>query len=550
MRRARILGQYFTPEPVVELCYRMLGILDPDARNPSIMDPACGDGAFLRYALEHGISTRVSGTEKDPGVAASWEAQGLSGRADLTIGDGLSLLPLAHSPTRPLSFDWVVGNPPFGTRCLGEEADLEALARNYTIWRESRIRPRMLATYPIEILFLERFVRLAKPGGYVAIIVPDGILANARLSYVRQWLAAHAEIKAVVSLPQHVFSRTGASSKGSILVLQRNRQGTKGKERRGDKASGRVGEWEDASVGVWECGSTGVSERGSVGDRSLITHHSSAVFLAALESRGPIRSGLPGLAKLFSDFVHSNSELRTPNSALDCPPWAVYPVECLRPGDRLDPAYHHPRYVENIRFLRSRLPNVVTLGELIEYTTYGQVGRRELADSGVRLITPANFVMTEDGYTSGLDIHSPERFTAPGSRNDPPRSRLRKGDLLLVNSGVGCIGRAAVFYGDEPCNISQHVNLIRVRVIEPEYLAVYLQTSYARLQIAREKCGVGACGINFDRIKSILVPVLPEEVRRDVCRRYQNQQSAGDHAFIGRLVHAVEAFIQKGSPPL
>jgi predicted RNA methylase len=515
MRRARILGQYFTPAPVVELCYRMLGVLDPDARNPSIMDPACGDGAFLRYALEHGITNRVCGIEKDPHLAASWEAQGLSVRADLTIGDGLLPFNPQSEIRNPKSFDWVVGNPPFGTRCLGEEADLEALARDYTIWRESRIRHRMLATYPIEILFLERFVRLAKPGGYVAIIVPDGILANARLSYVRDWLAAHAEVKAVVSLPQHVFSRTGASSKGSVLLLRRTARG------------------DDGGMGVWE--------DGSAGDRSLITHHSSPIFLAALESRVPIRTGVPKMAKLFSDFVHSNSELRTPNSALDCPPWLAYTVEGLFSGERLDPAYHHPRYVENTRFLQS-LPNVVTLGELTEYTTYGQVGRRDLADSGVRLITPANFVMTEDGYTSGLDIHSPERFTAPGSRNDPPRSRLRKGDLLLVNSGVGCIGRAAVFYGDQPCNISQHVNLIRVRGIEPEYLAIYLQTSYARLQIAREKCGVGACGINFDRIKSILTPVLQEDVRHDIARRYSASCQRARHG-IAEIVTELEELI-------
>ncbi|MCX6377805.1 MAG: N-6 DNA methylase, partial [Armatimonadetes bacterium] len=465
----------------------------------------------------------------------SWEAQGLSAKANLSIGDGLSL-PISHTPTLPHShtptlstpdFDWVLGNPPFGTRCLGEEADLEALARNYTIWRESRIRPRMLATYPIEILFLERFVRLAKPGGYVAIIVPDGILANARLSYVREWLAAHAEIKAVVSLPQHVFSRSGASSKGSVLLLRRTARG------------------DDGGMGGWEYGSVGVWEYGSAGDRSLITHHSSAVFLAALETRGPIRTGVPGLAKLFSDFVRSpQSAIRNPKSAIECSPWLAYTAEGLSPGERLDPAYHHPRYVENIRFLRS-LPNVVTLGELTEYTTYGQVGRRELADSGVRLITPANFMMTEDGYVAGINVDSPEQFVAPGSRNDPPRSRLRKGDLLLVNSGVGCIGRAAVFPSDEPCNISQHINLIRVKGVEPEYLAVYLQTKYARLQIAREKCGVGACGINFDRIKSILTPVLQEEVRHEIARRYSASCQRSGRG-IAQIVTALEELISAG----
>ena len=145
----------------------------------------------------------------------------------------------------------------------------------------------------------------------------------------------------------------------------------------------------------------------------------------------------------------------------------------------MDPAYYHPKYVENLRFLRT-LPRVVPFGELIEFTTYGQVGSREFAKSGVRLLTPANLVTTKDGYVIGVDISSPERFVPPGSRNDPARSRLRKGDLLLSNSGVGCIGRPAVFYSDEPCNISQHINLIRVKGIEPEYLAA---VSYTHLTL-------------------------------------------------------------------
>ena len=58
--------------------------------------------------------------------------------------------------------------------------------------------------------------------------------------------------------------------------------------------------------------------------------------------------------------------------------------------------------------------------------------------------------------------------------------------------------------------------------IEPEYMAVYLQTRFGRLQIAREKCGVGPCGINFDRIKSILVPIMPESARKEIVRQYGN----------------------------
>jgi len=488
MRRARILGQYFTPEPVVELCYGMLRALDPEAEKPLIVDPACGEGAFLSYALAHEITTpdRLFGIEKDPEVAATWEHRDVGGLANLDIGDGLcmSVRPLAQSPPLPVAFDWVVGNPPFGTRCLA--TDPGSLG-HFTI-----SAGRQLDSYPVEILFLERFWQLARPGGYVAIIIPDGILANARLSYVREWLSGRAAVKAVVSLAQHTFRRTGAASKASILVFR------------------KCAHAEDSA---------------------------SRILMAALESREPVRNGIGRLVSAFADFAGEN-----------CPPWLVFSVEGLPPEARLDPAYHHPRYAENLRVLRA-MPDVVTFGELIEYTTYGQVGGREFAQSGVRYLTPANLVTTPEGFVVGVDIRSPERFVAPGSRNDPARSRLRKGDLLLSNSGVGCIGRPAVFCSDEPCNISQHVNLIRVKGIEPEYLAVYLQTKFARLQIHREKCGVGPCGLNFDRIRSILIPLPPEGVRREIVDGYLrlSTHSRESARLIPALVERLESIFAEGT---
>ena len=110
-RYQRALGQYFTPEHVVELCYRMLRTLDPDAANPSIIDPACGEGAFLSYALEHGITTpdRLFGVEKDPAVADTITSSGMN----LFIGDGLSeagsLAPCGRSD----------GDKPPGYRTIG-----------------------------------------------------------------------------------------------------------------------------------------------------------------------------------------------------------------------------------------------------------------------------------------------------------------------------------------------------------------------------------------------------------------------------------------------
>jgi len=55
----------------------------------------------------------------------------------------------------------------------------------------------------------------------MAIVLPDGILTNATLKYVRQFIKNQARIIAVISLPQETFVPHGAGSKTSVLFLQK-----------------------------------------------------------------------------------------------------------------------------------------------------------------------------------------------------------------------------------------------------------------------------------------------------------------------------------------
>ena len=78
------------------------------------------------------------------------------------------------------------------------------------------------ASQKTEILFLERcFDFLKWETGKLAIILPDGILTNSSLQYVRDYIERHFQILAVVSLPQIAFSHYGAGVKTSILFLRK-----------------------------------------------------------------------------------------------------------------------------------------------------------------------------------------------------------------------------------------------------------------------------------------------------------------------------------------
>lgn len=75
---------------------------------------------------------------------------------------------------------------------------------------------------PTEILFLERCLNLLRPGGRMGIVLPDGILNNPSLDYVRDFCEQRAFIRAVVSMPEQTFKSSGTKTvKTSLLFMQK-----------------------------------------------------------------------------------------------------------------------------------------------------------------------------------------------------------------------------------------------------------------------------------------------------------------------------------------
>jgi len=74
---------------------------------------------------------------------------------------------------------------------------------------------------PTEIVFVERCLELLKPGGRLAIVLPDGNLNNPSLGWLRRWTEGKAKLLAVVSLPEDTFKSADASVKASLVFLKR-----------------------------------------------------------------------------------------------------------------------------------------------------------------------------------------------------------------------------------------------------------------------------------------------------------------------------------------
>src|SRR5262249_54342278 len=64
-----------------------------------------------------------------------------------------------------------------------------------------------------------------KPGGRLAIVLPEGLLKNKNARFVRRWVEEIAEIKCIISLPEEAFTPYGAMVKTSLYVFRKLNEG-------------------------------------------------------------------------------------------------------------------------------------------------------------------------------------------------------------------------------------------------------------------------------------------------------------------------------------
>jgi len=124
------------------------------------------------------------------------------------------------------TFDFVFTNPPFGAKIpIDDRRILEVFDLAY-IWSRDSVgnwskTGNVQARMAPEVLFVEQCVRWAKPGsGRIAIVLPDGILGNPDMEYVRFWILRECQVLASIDLPVEAFlPQVGVQA--SLLFLRR-----------------------------------------------------------------------------------------------------------------------------------------------------------------------------------------------------------------------------------------------------------------------------------------------------------------------------------------
>jgi type I restriction enzyme M protein len=260
-------GEFFTPRNACRMAVTMLNP-QPDER---LLDPACGTGGFLITAMNHALelieqgerlqwadpahptdyerdelyrkrteylTKRVSGMDLNPDLVRAAKMNMVmnnDGSGGLFQGNSLAnphTWDHAAAQAVPLgSIDVLCTNPPFGANIVIDDEHVLDQYELAAIWDQTpgghwkrRVdktgKSVLQKSQPPEILFIERCVQLLRPGGRIAMVIPNGILNNPALGYVRQWILHNTQILAVVDMARELFQPKNDTQTSMVLMLR------------------------------------------------------------------------------------------------------------------------------------------------------------------------------------------------------------------------------------------------------------------------------------------------------------------------------------------
>lgn len=300
-------GEFFTPRNVQRMAISMLDLKIGE----KIIDPSCGTGGFLVIAMNEAIELlRKQVSQK--GELSTAQRDALNQRIREVAGEfffGIDINPdlvkatkmnmvmnndgsgnilrqdsLLHphqwdtsfkkefaaslgidantlrGPADLALFDAIATNPPFGSKLPIKDQETLSQFQLGHIWEETdrgwQVTNDTVTSAPPEILFIERCYQFLKPGGRMAIVLPDAILGAPGSTHVRYWMLKYCRLIASVDLHPDTFQpRNGTQT--SVLILQRKTE----QELNNDAVQGSMSDYD---IFMAEVHAIGHDKRGNV----------------------------------------------------------------------------------------------------------------------------------------------------------------------------------------------------------------------------------------------------------------------------------------------
>lgn len=219
-------GQFRTPRHIIKM---MVELMQPKPED-TICDPACGTAGFLVAAGEY-LREQHPDLFHNEALKRHFNEKLFNGfDFDSTMLRIASMNMMLHGIENPAierrdalansaadiadAFTLILANPPFKG-----SLDDETVAKDLL---------RTVKTKKTELLFIALMLRLLKPGGRCAVIVPDGVLfgsSKAHLDLRKTLLEGH-KLEAMISMPSGVFRPYAGVSTGILIFTKTNSGGT------------------------------------------------------------------------------------------------------------------------------------------------------------------------------------------------------------------------------------------------------------------------------------------------------------------------------------
>jgi len=604
------LGIFYTDPKIVDFIFGILKIWkDKEEKEsgrwesrkhfPSVIDPACGEGIFLKKAISSKFTEipYIFGADIDIEAFNNWSKTSLKSefkndtdkmRNFFFHQDGLSVLkPPNHKyHYRGIKkddlnqFDTVVGNPPYGgigikhiemiselfwekkknnlktkkqiiENLFGEKKEIEVIQKaeevsipqidrkrteelkrlcqnllHLEVW-QNKIKKasgkelvnyskkingvdfyisevpnldyvKKLRNFPIEILFINRFIQLAHPGGWIAIIIPDGILTNSNSHYVREFVSEKAKVEAIVSLPRNAFKNVGTTAKTSILFLQKYKDQEK----------------EQKDYPVFLASVDSLDEK----NFNFIKNTYQKYYNKNMSKKNLVQTTTDEKGR---EIVMVRVDKTFKEIMTACQ------IDKLEWG-RWDVKYWLPKYEKNINEIKNsdwpkkRFYEILDMKNVIQ----GSKGVSQYTESGIQYLTIENIVFT------GFDFAYKPKFVKPNGPMDIAGSRPKYGYVVLVRTGA-TIGKVVVVTDENPnYTITSVAYKLKFRKdINPFYVCVFLKSSFGQTQLHQLKNGTGVENLNLDsEVPFLLIPVISETIQDNVESEYKKMSKYHDRA--------------------
>lgn len=540
-------GQYFTPRYVIDMCVKML--------NPSVgenmIDTAAGSCGFPVHTIFY-VRDRVSPLEYEDYVNKNVFAIDFDEKTvrvartlNLIAGDGktnvlhlntldyerwdevihdedwrevyntgwqkfIKLRAVKNDNSR-FNFDIVMANPPFA----GDIKESRIIAR-YELGRNAKGKAQ--SKVGRDILFIERNLNFLKPGGRMAVVLPQGRFNNSSDKYIRDFIAARCRILAVVGLHGNVF-KPHTGTKTSVLFVQK--WDDKLCPRREDYpiffATMREPSKDNSGEKIFEVDDDG---------RFLLDKNDHPIVRHDLFNRdGKTRDGI---AEAFIEFAKREGLSFFDRSSFDA-------VKYRRLSEELECTEKFLSICATNKDFRLDSDFCIREPFKNEILTYRKIG-----DCLVGVQYGISIEMNEDGVGFPIyrmnEIHNQlcdtcvKKF-ADISRADFEKFRLNDGDVLFNRTNsYQFVGRTGIYYaaGNDGKTFASY--LVRLvcdeRFILPEYLTAYLNTKYGVADIKRRaRQSINQTNVNPEEVKEIELPMLSQDfqarIRKNFRRAYE-----------------------------